>query len=456
MNFEELLAKLEESLKKVASEDREKLEAILGEYKEHKKEETLIELQLKIDALLAQQAEPDKKKDEPKPPNRKIDFTDGKTKDVKNIEEIMKSQSRFLNDAEKELRSFVDDAYIVGTLLKQNPRTLKMWQRFETSRSVLKEAMDTATAAEGAEWIPTTLSADLIEKYRIEARVPALFKEIEMPRNPYKLPTSLADMTFYLIPESKSSEPSKTPTTKLTTGDLTLTAVKLRARSVWSEELDEESIVPVLPAVKANIAKSAALAVEDALINGDTTAPHQDSDVTDSKDHRKAWKGLRKLNLAAADEDLATFNDANLLTILVDMGKYGITPSELVWITGPTGYNKFRGLSNLLTVDKYGPKAVILTGEVGKYLGSPVVISEKIRQDLNATGVYDATTMTKTVVLLPNRGAFIIGNRGAWRLTVDFDNDVDQYVLNVRFKKDFIPIYAAATEPIVGEGFNIA
>lgn len=454
MNLEEILKKLEDSLKKVASEDKEELQTILAEFKENKKEETLVELQGKIDALLSQQADQDKKKDEPKSPNRKIEFTDGKTKDVKNIEEIMKSQSVFLNDAEKELRSFVDNAYIMASLLKVNPRNLKMWQKFEASRSALKSAMDTATAEEGAEWIPTALSADVIERYRLAARVPALFKEINMPTNPFKLPTDLAALTFYLIPESTSSEPSKTPTTVKKTGDLTLTAVKFRARVVWSEELNEDSIVAILPIVKKNIVEGGALAVEDAIINGDTTAPHQDSDVTDSKDHRKAWKGLRKLNLAAADEDMGgvAVTDAKLRTVLSDMGKYGITPSELTWITGPSGYNGFRGLTNLFTVDKYGPKAVILTGEVGKYMGSPIILSEKIREDLDATGVYGAAL---THILVVNRGAFIIGNRGAWKLTADFDNDVDQYVLNVRFRKDFIPIYAAATEPIIGELFNV-
>ena len=109
-----------------------------------------------------------------------------------------------------------------------------------------------------------------------------------------------------------------------------------------------------------------------------------------------------------------------------------------------------------MTVDKYGPAAVILTGEVGRYYGSPVIISEKTRQTLNATGYYDGSTVDNTELTVVNRSAFIIGNRGNWRLTVDFDNDVDQYVLNVRFKKDFIPIYAIATEPIVATGFNVA
>lgn len=390
-------------------------------------------------------------------PIRKIPFTDEIPSNVRNIAEIVKSPSMFLNEEERQIQEFNDDAYILATLLKVDPRGLKFWKGLKESPTALRKAMDTATATEGAEWIPTTLSTQLIEKYRLLARVPGLFTELAMPRNPWKLPTSLGDMTFYLIPESTSSEPSKTPTTKMTTGDLTMTAKKLRGRSIWSEELDEESIIPVLPAVKNNIAKSAALAVEDALINGDTTATHMDSDVTDTKDHRKIWKGLRKHALANSwSADLGTFDKDTTRGLLTKMAKYGITPSEIVWITGPTCYNKLRGLTELLTVDKYGPAAVILTGEVGRFYGSPVVISEKTRQTLNATGYYDGSTVDNTELTTVNRSAWLIGNRGMWKLTVDFDNDVDQYVLNVRFKKDFIPKYAIATEPIVATGFNVA
>ena len=436
------------ALKNTVKEQSDLLATALAEQEDKEKE-------VKVEA--EKKAKEEKEKKEASIPARKLDFSDTVSRDVKGIKDIMEMPSAMLNDAEKEIREFADNAYIVATLLRTSPQNLKMWQGFKASNTALRKAMDTATASEGAEWIPTTLSTNLVEKYRLEARVPSLFTEIQMPRNPFKLPTNLADMTFYLIPESKSDEPSKTPSTQLETGDLTLTAKKLRARSIWSEELDEESIVPMLPAVKNNIAKSAALAVEDAIINGDTTATHQDSDVTDTKDHRKIWKGLRKYAIANSySDDLSTFDKTTTLARITKLGKYGITKSELAWIAGVVSYNKGLGLDEMRTVDKYGPKATILTGEVGKLYGVPFVISEKMREDMNATGVYDGATKTYTGLLLVNKGAFVIGNRGNWRLTVDFDNDVDQYVLNVRFKKDFIPIYDESAEHIVEYGYKIS
>ena len=413
--------------------------------------------------LESMKTEPEKKEEDDKKgapaPVRRLVFTDTGKNKIKTMSQIIKplEEGEFLTDEERALRKFNDDVYITAALMRTDPRNLKMWQNFHEGNSALKKAMDTATAGEGKEWVPTVLSADLIERYRLEAKVPALFDEFNMPANPWKLPTSLAEMTFHLIPESKSDEPSKTPSTQLTTGDLTMTAKKLRARSLWSEEVEEESIIAVLPRIKDNIAKSATKAVEDAIINGDTTATHQDSDVTDSKDHRKIFKGLRKYAIANSySADLSTFDKDTTLARITAMGKYGINISDLVWICSTVSYNKMRGLAELRTVDKYGPKATILTGEVGKLYGIPVVVSEKLRIDMNASGVYDGTTTSYSGIILVNHRMFALGNRGNWKLTVDFDNDVDQYIMNVRFKKAFIPLDDETSEHIVEYGYKIS
>jgi len=49
-----------------------------------------------------------------------------------------------------------------------------------------------------------------------------------------------------------------------------------------------------------------------------------------------------------------------------------------------------------------------------------------------------------------------MGNYGNWKLSVRFDDDVDQYIMNVRFKKIFLPIYAIASHPIVSMGYKIS
>ena len=68
------------------------------------------------------------------------------------------------------------------------------------------------------------------------------------------------------------------------------------------------------------------------------------------------------------------------------------------------------GLTELQTVDKYGPAATILSGEIGKIYGIRVFGTGAIATNLNATGVYDASTVDKTVAILTHIRSPLIGN----------------------------------------------
>jgi HK97 family phage major capsid protein len=367
---------------------------------------------------------------------------------------------RPLTEEEKLIREFSDEALIVGTILGRNPRTLKMWG--ELSESTLGKALAEATAGSGAEWVPTLLSADFIEKFRLASKVAQLFPEIAMPSQPFDLPFIGGALTWYLVPESQSDEPSKAPASTITTGKRTLNAKKLKARTLFSEELTEDSILAVLPMLKDELITSGGEAIEDVLINGDTTAPHMDSDVTSALDRRKAWIGLRKLAITAATAklDLSTFDKDTVRNLKTKMGKYGVTPADVAYIAGIVSYNKMLGLAELLTMEKYGALATIVTGELGRLYGSPVIISERMREDLNASGVYDATTMTYTGLLTVYRRGFVIGARGLAKVKfkgADQDPDSDQNTLSVSFRKAFLDRWAVSSTVVTaGYGYKIS
>ena len=391
-------------------------------------------------------------------PFRRLDFSEGEGRsEARNINRIMATPARDLNPVEQEIQSYMDDTYIVSSMLQRDPRQTKMWQRLMSisDRTALRKAMDTATAGEGSEWVPTGMSQELIEKFRLESKVAIQFPDIAMPTNPYDLPFISGDIQFYLVPESQSDEPSKAPASTPGTGKRTLTAVKLKARVLFSDELTEDSIVPVLPSLKEEIILAGAETLDGAIINGDTTSPHLDSDVTDSKDYRKSWKGLRKFaTVTTVGADMSTFNVTNFRTITTAMGKYGTTPSRMFIIAGVKSYNKFKGLTELITLDKYGPKAVIFTGEVAKLDGISIITSEKIREDLDATGVYSGSY---TIFLVVYKPGFTLGSRGTGKLNVKNDIDTDQNTLVLGFRKHFIDRWAVSTSvTTVGLGYKIS
>jgi hypothetical protein len=137
--------------------------------------------------------------------------------------------------------------------------------------------------------------------------------------------------------------------------------------------------------------------------------------------------------------------------------KYGVRLRDLVWITGPLGINDFGGITNVTTLEKYGPKATILTGELSSFLGIPIITSEKCREDLNASGVYDNSTTTKGSLLLVNLSEFMVGRRRDFTVEVDKDITTQNNILVASFRRAFTPKEVpSATISSVVCGYNFA
>ncbi len=368
------------------------------------------------------------------------------------------THGQFRTKLSPELQNRADDIYLAAAILRRDPRSLKMWGEFAQEASALRKAMDTATSEEGLEWIPTGFSSELIRKVKLALKVAALHGRIAMPTNPFKLPIDGADATAYLFAESTSDTASKITASTPGTKNVTFDAVKLACRVLVSTELEEDSVVAILPLLRDKIVQALAEAQENATINGDTATSHMDSDVTAASDVRKAWDGYRKLALSSAKVDLSTVNIANLRAIRAAMGKYGVNPDKLAWVAGISVFNKLLSLDEVLTADKYGAGATILTGELAKLDGIPIIVSEFIREDLNATGLYDGVTTSRTVLPLVYRPAFLYGDRRSITLRVSQElyMETDQDVAIATQRLDFKAVQDASAEPVVGLGYNIA
>lgn len=271
------------------------------------------------------------------------------------------------------------------------------------------------SGASGTAMFPTGFSAELEREIHLNLEVASLFREIEMPQNPYVKPfrTNLDPAGFY-------SELAQATASDWTDGDVTLTAKRLVAYMQVSDEADLSALFPMMSEIRMAIANSIADAIEQSIIDGDDTANnHQDSDVDDdpstSTDCRIAYDGLRKLTHSSAKSDLSTFNADNMAELRKLMKRFGVprrATNNLAYIVGISGYMQMLTFDELQTVEKYGSQATILTGEVGRLHGVPVIVSQFIREDLNGDGVYDGTTTNKTIILLAHRPSFNRGKHG--------------------------------------------
>lgn len=320
-------------------------------------------------------------------------------------------------------------------------------------------ALDVDTSGEGGNWVPTGIGSTMHEKVRAAGKVAPLFPRVDLPSNPWKWPIEGSDAVAYRVGEPTGDTESKMTASTPGTVAATFDAEIFGARAMFSRSVDADSAVVMVPFVTGKLVRAFVTAEERCILDGDTDGTHQDSDVgASTTDARTAWDGLRKKGLAqTSDNTNSALTAAKVLTLRSGMGKWGINPSELAIICSVSSYYDLLGDTNLLTLDKLGPQATILNGQLGSLYGAPVIVSEYVREDLNASGVYDGITTTKTYFLVVNRAEWAMGQRMAIDVQVDDSiyRETFQRVAVAFSREDFQHIGEAATDDNTGVGYNV-
>jgi len=311
----------------------------------------------------------------------------------------------------------LDMAYIRSVLNAQlrepsglNPRMLQDWQ------SNLKAAMDSTTVGSGDELVPIQEAAALWLDVNLETLVAPLFSRVDMPTNPFEIPLQLGDVNWY-----PGSENLATTSTALSTARQTLTAYELVAEVPWSLTLDEDAVIAMAAEVRSSLVRNSVEVIDDVLVNGDTTTTNNinaDGATISSSDTGKAqwllgFDGLLHLPLVdntTQGNDFGTaVSDDMFNEVRAKLGKHGVRPSELAYIMDVNTYVRSLSVANFRTLDKLGPEATLLRGQLGAVEGIPVIVSEQMALADTDGKVTDAGNGTDT-------GRLLITNRTQWRL----------------------------------------
>ncbi len=342
-----------------------------------------------------------------------------------------------------------------------DPRSLDFWG--DEYMPALRAAMDSTTATEGDEWVPTVMSNRLIGRINLPLKVAGLFELIPMASQPFELPAVGVSRVRTGIHTEQTADSGQTKFKAITpnTRKVTLTAFTFAGRVLVSKVAEEDAIIPLLPWIQSQLVDFLAADIEDAIINGDTTATHFDTGVSDADDVRKYWNGLRDIaingqsgtDLNGSDTKLAV---ANLRANRKVMGKYGADPARLAHIVSVRGSIDLLDDDDVVTLDKFGPQATILTGQIASVDGSPVIVSEYVSDFQNASGVFDNSTTTQTSAITVHRGGFIRGQRRD--MTVQTLHEVyaeaDQDAVIASLRQAFTPLYPT-TENVCALTYNL-
>jgi len=319
----------------------------------------------------------------------------------------------------------------------------------------------------GAELIPDQFLAQLHMEYQVPTVVRSLFNEVQMTSNTMLAPRIDRGGRPYIKGTVTSDNPALYPVSTVSMGQAQITAKGLATRYILDEELIEDSAVLLLPAMQRMIAKDMRDALEDAIINGDATATHQDdianwdirgrwgsASLGGSNDHRRLFTGLRAAAFDKTDctLDVSGLDSSLMLELISKLGEYAA--SDKVLIVSPEAlYQNLMGLDQLITLDKFGPQATILTGQLGSIFGMPVVMSRFMSDDLAATGKYTGSGSTTGMLVVSRESWNIFARRG---IQIQQEQDITSGAYNMvaTERLTFDSLDAAAVKN-VAFGFNL-
>ena len=191
----------------------------------------------------------------------------------------------------------------------------------------------------------------------------------------------------------------------------TITVKKLISKSFIGNETEEDAIMPILPLIRESMVRSHARGMENAILLGNNSQGTYTSGIFDGLVHKATDASNVIVGSEAAASDKLTALE--LLEMRKSMGKYGINPSELVYIVSQEGYYNLLEDAEFQDANLVGDMATKLSGEIGQVFGSRVLICDE----------FPARAVNKThAVALYARNFIMPRLRG---VTIESDYDVE-------------------------------
>jgi len=342
---------------------------------------------------------------------KKLDET--KTTAEKKVEELKKEfgekweqrKTHFDNEQpanEKEVAKVKEkavDLYLKSKILGRPAETL---DEFKQISGVVEKAIKPSDISS---WLAEEFSNKVLAELELDLKVEGLFTRFTMPRNRsiFSIPARTEKAQAYLIAPGDDAIESAINGSKVS-----FATKRFKTLLAVTDQADQEMVTAIVKLVRQELVRSLARATEDALVMGDTS-------ISDANDVKKAFDGLLKLAKDAGNKVDAGGNSVTASLVAQArklLGVYGIRLTDLAIIAPVNVAYQMLELPEVLTVDKYGAKATIITGEIGKLFGMPIVVSEYIPTNLDENGDVDETNGDKTAVLLANITYFGVADRG--------------------------------------------
>jgi hypothetical protein len=289
----------------------------------------------------------------------------------------------------------------------------------------VKDALAGAAAGTGATMLPTETAEEIIGIVYERNFMRSLFPAMPMSRREMKIPKLSGSIDFHQQPLAATEAGTAAGESRHATAEITLELKTLIANIPIGNYLVAYGVEGLMSVLRDDIASRLAYNEQSLLLNGDTTATNTYADNINGaynaganaggvsgtvNDYLLLFNGLRKSATATTVDVAGTFALSHLRTAIAHLGVYADNRDDLALIVPRNLEVQLLGLTELQTVDKYGPAATILSGEIGKIYGIRVFGTGALPTNTTDGVVPPAHDGVKAVAVLTHIRSPLIGN----------------------------------------------
>jgi hypothetical protein len=302
-----------------------------------------------------------------------------------------------------------------NVMFKGQHITPAMLQDTPTYKNFLAPMLKAYNISDFSNWIPTVNARFYFEEYEIPFMLADQFDQMPMDSATIEVPGDIGTLEGH-----EETDAATFGAQYNTQSNYAVTARNNVVHAQITEDLLADSSPKIIDKLRRDVVAGIVRAFEKTIINGDTTgsprgASHQDSDVAAlalNATFQKAFDGIRKkafANDAAIGAGKIVYNHggdtpskAMFAKVMGLMGRFASEKNDLFWLIPSSVENAVvtGAIPELFTAFAFGGIASNVTGQVPPIFGIKCVTSQFVREDLNASGVYAASSNLTHIALV--------------------------------------------------------
>ena len=319
---------------------------------------------------------------------------------IEGLESAIKEKAAELEAIQKSKMQFQDGTKSVVEYTEREAAVLlskmtgKSIEATTFGRSVIEKA---GAHVPSATW-EKEVSLRMEDEVRRRLVVAPLFRNIAMQTNVMTIPVNPeAGVATWVTNAQFGTTNSAGAAQTHQLAEITLNAYKVATSEYVAFEEQEDSLLALMPVIRDAMVRRVARAVDRAFLRGAGSG-------SDPVKGLAAYDTTSAVNLDISNGDVATV--ATMRSLRQDLGLWGLDPADVVYVVSSDVYYELLNDSIFQTMDKVGPQATLLTGQIGMIGNSPVLVSSEFEgKDTGAVGA---------IALAPAN--FLVGNQRGLRV----------------------------------------